>query len=102
MFLNKILFSLTAMGFALGYINSPFQIQEITINDVFFLIKEQNRSYQISTPTAQEILKHSGSHPRLITQCFDFIDDEGVFHHDTYIETQKMSPFVWQLFTPFI
>ena len=40
--------------------------------------------------------------PRLITQCFEFLDAEGHFHHEKYIEAQQMKPFIWQLFTPFI
>jgi len=48
------------------------------------------------------MLNHSGSHPRLITQCFEFLDAEGHFHHEKYTEAQQMKPFIWQLFTPFI
>jgi hypothetical protein len=39
---------------------------------------------------------------RLITQCFDFLDQDGHFHHEKYIETQQTKPFIWQLFTPFV
>ena len=88
----------------LSFLNQAeaYDLPDLTINDVFLLMEEQQCPCKISRQTAQDMLTHSGSHPRLITQCFDFIDKQGNFLHEKYIETQKMSPFVWQLFTPFV
>jgi hypothetical protein len=88
----------------LSFLNQAeaYDLPELTINDVFLLMEEQKCACRVSNQTAQDMLNHSGSHPRLITQCFEFLDAEGHFHHEKYIEAQQMKPFIWQLFTPFI
>ena len=88
----------------LSFLNQAeaYDLPELTICDIFLLMQDQKCTCQISNQTAQDMLNHSGGHPRLITQCFEYLDQQGHFHHEKYFETQQMKPFVWQMFTPFI
>ncbi|MCP4344345.1 MAG: toll/interleukin-1 receptor domain-containing protein [Desulfobacterales bacterium] len=75
---------------------------ELNVNDICLIIEQSCSGRNISEKEAEELLNVSGGHPRLLEQCLDFLNSDACFDSDACQNALMQSPFVWQLFTPFV
>ncbi len=75
---------------------------ELTPADVHLMAKRPCSDQDISDKIARELLTISGGHPRLLEQCLLFYRSDVSADLDAYQDALIQSPFVWQLFAPFV